>query len=270
MSSDPSLFQPFHRKVPRSERDRIPHRLGWKNEYYDGYVHITPAHTAIVSLCLELKPQEQDARRGVFLRPPKPEDEIPLIRLFQICFKRSVEYAGYPHRALRKEAAHSIHGFFERDRIGWPSASRVVEWEGKVIAAALIVAGNASPVLQPLFVHPKYQYQGWGTTVMQAVVNRLLEIGCVRLYSRCHLGNAPSLKWHAKFGFVELPDVWVAAHRARHYQYEAERHTRLGDLPEEALNKLRQEEDWWWDEWRRLIALEEENYSAAHPMMDKW
>ena len=270
MPSDLSLFQPMHRKVPYDERDCIAHRLGWKNEYYEGWVHITPAHTAIVSLCLELTPQVEDAKRTAFIRPPQPDDEIPLIRLFQMAFKRSVEYAGYPHRALRKEAATSMHAFFVRDRIGWPSASRVVECDGKVIAGALIVAGNASPVVQPLFVHPKHQHQGWGTTVMKAVVNRLLDIGCVRLYSRCHLGNAPSLKWHAKFGFVELPDVWIAAHRARHFQYEAERHTRLGDLPEEELIKLRQEEDWWWDEWRRLIALEKEDYHAVHPMIRQW
>jgi GNAT superfamily N-acetyltransferase len=270
MPPDPTLFQPLHREVSGPERDRIPHRLGWKNEFFEGWVRITPAQTAVVTLCLDLAPQQEDADRAALVRPPQSEDEIPLIRLFQQAFKLSVEYAAYTHRSLRKEAAQSIHGFFARDRIGWPSASRVVEYEGKLIAAALIAAGHNNPLLQPLFVHPDYQHQGWGTTLMQSVVNRLLDIACVRLYSRCHLGNAPSLNWHTKFGFVELPDVWIAAHRARHYQFEADRHARLGDLSEAEMTRLRQEEEWWWDEWRRLLALEKEDYAAVHPMIREW
>lgn len=267
---DSSLFRPLHQEASPDDRDRFPHRLGWKNEYYGGKVHITPAHTAIVSMRLELARQEEDADRAAFLRPVHNEDEIPLIRLFQAAFRLSVEYADYSHRALRKEAARSIHGFFGQDRAGWPSASRVAVVEGRILAAAMVAAGSKNPILQPLFVHPRHQHQGWATALMKAVVNRLLDLGGVRLYSRCHLGNAPSLQWHAKFGFEELPDVWVAAHRARHYHCEMQRHERLGDLECEELNRLRQEEQWWWDEWRRLIALEKEDYAAVHPMMRDW
>jgi hypothetical protein len=103
---------------------------------------------------------------------------------------------------------------------------------------------------------------------MNRAVNTLLSVGETNLYSRCHLGNEASIAWHSQYGFRELPDAWVAAARAHHYDHELERHRRLGDPREQELTHLTQQADHWDAEWRRLAELEQQDFWAAHPRVD--
>jgi RimJ/RimL family protein N-acetyltransferase len=82
-------------------------------------------------------------------------------------------------------------------------------------------------ILQPIFVALPYRRYGIATRLLLSSAKRLIEQGCAELHSRCNLGNEASMAWHAKCGFVEVPEEWPAGHRANIYSMEAERQERL-------------------------------------------
>ncbi len=255
----------LHRKMSWEEFEDFPHRLGWKHEYYGGSIHLTPSKTAVVTFLLELFPRPEPDAKG--MRPVCSSDEAALVDLFMDAFTDAIEYADYPKTSLRQAASRSVQGFFAAKPDKRTSASRLMKRKGEVTAAALVVAGRKGPLLQPLFVSRARQRGGIATALMNAVVNALLAAGETSLYSHCHLGNEPSMAWHARFGFLELPDAWIAGARYRHYGYELERHQRLGDLSVEQLATLTQQVDHWNAEWRRLTELERQEFHLAHPSL---
>jgi predicted N-acetyltransferase YhbS len=226
--------------------ERLPHRLGWKHEYYGGKAHIRPAHMG-VTLVLDLTPRTGRRRAG--MRPVTPDDARALEKPFLAAFAQAPEYVGYPAREYKQKATAYLAGFFREVRGDWSPASVVAETGGVIIGAALIKQQTRGPLLDCLFVHPWHGRQGWATALVTRVVQALLVEGASALQSHVHLANEASLAWHSRFGFREIPDYWVASYRARFYAHELERRKDLSEAERVALGQV---VDFWLAEADRL------------------
>src|SRR5437879_390620 len=82
---------PLHRRLSFAAFEKIPRQPGWKDEYYGGKAHITPAHT-VVSFLLHLAPRESVDRPGI--RNLAESDRDALLQPFLDSFRQTPEYAG--------------------------------------------------------------------------------------------------------------------------------------------------------------------------------
>jgi GNAT superfamily N-acetyltransferase len=243
--------------------ERLPYRLGWKHEYYGGKAHITPSYLTVQFL-LELTPRQGIDRRGI--RPVTPQDAEALVEPFLAAFALAPEYADYPAARFRQTAAEYLAGFFGDVRGRWSPASVVAQVGRRMVGAALAKSRPQDPLLDCIFVRPEYARHGWATALTDRVVQGLRAQGETQLRSYVLLANAPSLAWHQGYGFRELPDLWVASHRARVYSYELERHRQRRDLADTDLAALEALVARCWDEVRRLEELKKKKgFEAAFP-----
>ena len=185
------------------------------------------------------------------LRLIHPDDEPGLIELFVIAFDEAIEYAGWPDDAYRRDARDSIGTFFgksSRQRYDQadparPDASFVIVTPTQILAAVLVRSIRRGPILQPIMVHPAHHRRGLGTALLSAVLESLLVSGDATLFSRCQLGNAASLAWHERNGFLEFPDYSAATHRWRHFDWLAD-HFHYAQQPDKAAEMRQFAEHW--------------------------
>src|SRR5262249_49522566 len=183
-------------------------------------------------------------------------------------FARTPEYAGYPWRMFKEAAAKYFARFFGNVRGTWSVVSVVAQYRGELIGAALVKQRQSGALLDCLFVAPEQARQGWATAMMVQVVQNLSALGERSLLSHVHLANEASLAWHLRFGFREIPDLWIAEHRWRTYAAEVERCHRLNRYPKIKLAHLKELETYWLAEAERLHDLERRDFCAAHPHFD--
>jgi RimJ/RimL family protein N-acetyltransferase len=254
-------LRPIRRKMSWEAFERLPRRMGWKHEYFDGTAYLRPS-SRHVTFKLHLAPRDPGRRRGI--RPVTPDDEPALRRPFLEAFALAPEYVGYPMRKFRRAAEKYLAGHFGDVR-GTPSpVSALAEVRGEIIGAALVKDRPEGPLLDCIFVHPGHGRKGWATALAAHAVNELVRCGAARLRSSAMLANEASLAWHARFGFRELPDEWVAGARWRHYIYELERHDRLGDLSPAERAELEAKVRYWAKESDRLERQAMRAIAAAH------
>jgi RimJ/RimL family protein N-acetyltransferase len=235
-------FETFQRTVPV--------RPGWKREYYGGMARVRPSWTQ-VTFELGLAPRPVPRVRG--LRPVAPDDAAELVAAFLDAFRFAPEYAAYPMRGFRAKAAEFVKGFFGDVRGAWSPASAIVVRGGQIAAAALIKDRPPKPpLLDCLFVRPKWFRQGLATAVAARAVNELAAGGFLTLRSFAMLANEASIAWHIAFGFRELPDLFVAQARCHSALYERERLEAIGRLTNEDRERLTALADRWGAEARRL------------------
>jgi len=263
--SRPAFRLPLHRRMSWAAFERISRQPGWKYEYIDGKAHITPAHT-VVSFLLDLAPRECKGPPGI--RSLIEADQDALLPPFLDAFHQTPEYAGYRARAFKKSALRYLRGFFGNVRGQRSPLSVVIEKKGQIIAAALIKRGQRFPLLDSLFVCSRYRRDGLATSMVNRVVNSLLEQGEAKLVSYALLANDLSLAWHHHFGFQEVPDLWVASDRWHAYAHQLDVHQQANDLADRDLAELAERTAFWRAEVDRLRELEKRNFWAAHPQFD--
>jgi ribosomal protein S18 acetylase RimI-like enzyme len=251
----------IHRKMSFAAFQRLPHRLGWKHEYYGGKAHITPGWIT-VKFQLALAPREPDQRRC--LRPLNPADAAALEAPFLAAFAQAPEYVGYPAHRFKRTAGEYLERFFGTVRGEWSPVSVVAEVDDAIVGAALVKMQPNDALLDCIFVRPEYVRRGLATAMATRVVNALVKAGPSLLVSSAMLANEPSIAWHQHFGFHEVPDLWVASHRWRFYEYEIERHRGFKHVTEAELARLAEAAAHWLAEVQRLEALKKENFRSAH------
>lgn len=245
----------IHQEMSFVEFENQPWRLGWKHEYYDGKMHLTPSPTAVVYFRLGLKPRPQ-APDGT-VRPIRPGDVEALIALYREAFVDAPEFADWDEEEYARRTAENVRAFVDDSAEPWRHVSCLLEEAGQALAAAFIVDEGRGPVLQPVFVKPTLHRRSLASKVMDAVVNGLHAAGVTTLLSYCHLANAVSDAWHRRYGFEEIPDEWSAAHRARYFAHELDRRDRLGQWTGGEREEWRTLADYWMLEWTRLRALKQ-------------
>src|SRR5437764_14387320 len=98
-------LRPVHRRMSFAAFQRLPHRLGWKHEYYGGAAHLRPSTTTVAHV-LKLKPCPEGDRFAI--RPVTPADARFLHRPFLEAFAQSPEYVGYPHDKFHQAAVQYV------------------------------------------------------------------------------------------------------------------------------------------------------------------
>jgi L-amino acid N-acyltransferase YncA len=243
---------------------RLPRRVGWKHEYYDGMAHLRPA-PVMVTFRLALTRARGLPRGRPGIRRVAPADAAALEAPFLAAFATAPEYATYEARRFRRTAAEYFRAFFGNAGCDWSDVSVLAEADGVPVGAALVKACASGPLLDCLFVHPDHGRRGLATALAARVVRALRRRGERQLLSRAMLANEASLRWHHRFGFSEVPDLRVASYRRLCYEYEVDRHRELNDLPEAELARLVETATHWRKETWRLQQMERKSFRVARP-----
>lgn len=203
----------LHRAMPFDEFERtIPIRAGWKREYYGGKAHVRPSWTCVT---FEYDLRQADSRpadtepAGV-LRGVMSDDRPALREAFLDAFRVAPEYCDYADDGYTAEAEKYLDGFYGDTRGQRSPASRLIAVGNEVVAAALVKCGTRTPVLDCLLVRPAFSRRGLATRVTRAACAALAAEGELAVRSWARLANEASVRWHRRFGFVELPD-WITA-----------------------------------------------------------
>lgn len=197
----------------------LPREPGWKYEYFDEMAHITPRmRLATVRVGV-------DSRS---LEPPLPlrgvvaADQEGLVAAYLAAFADSVDYCDVPQEEISCSARKNIQGFYAGDRGEVLPASCVAVDEAaedpvEVVAGAALVtrAKDGCPLLDMLFVRPRWQRRGLATALVSWSLRELLAQGEATLRSRYLLANEPSQAWHQRFGFTVVADPDGAEGSAR-------------------------------------------------------
>lgn len=222
-----------HISMSREDFDMLPLELGWKTEYSNGKAHFTPSdHVAYAYVPVAPRPLSSPLP----IRSVNIEDIDTLTACFADSFHDTIEYCDCDFAKTRQSGKRLLRGFFNHKR-GRPSAASKLalipnagESRASIAGAALILEHREdSAMLDLLFVHPKYRKQGIATALTQAALNQLHRLGRSPLFTRYHLGNAPSRAWHARFGFAEEHDLilarlYFAAAQQEYLRAQRERH----------------------------------------------
>ena len=262
-------IQPQQTKMSFDAFERLPRRLGWKYEYIDGCAVISPGPLSVATqVAVEIRP----VRSPLPLRDVRTSDEDILHAAYAAAFAATSEYWGWNPVDVEQSARTAIAQFFGGDRGAPHPASRLAvdkSPDGKIAGAVLITQRPSGPFLDLLFVHPQWHRQGVATALVASALCVLAESGADHLTSRYHLANGPSRTWHHAFGFVDLPNLWVA--RA---QYRCARHALHYAAPSitpQERTALEQEVTRWQEEVERLERIAEvEGLNAVLKMDDAW
>lgn len=212
---------------------------GWKQEYMDGYLYLTPRHVRALG---KARIETQEVQAPYPLRAVTPADRAALIDLYVTAFADTVHYFYLEHDDVLKHARHDLDIYLSGQR-GAPllEASRVAVHHGRLIGAALFNEGHVkSPLLYLLYVAPEFREQGLARALAQDAMNALRAAGHRFVRSQYDLGNHESRAWHNRMGFVEEPDWQVYRLLAREADSLLRHHERRADLAAEALEALRQ------------------------------
>ncbi|MFN8443881.1 MAG: GNAT family N-acetyltransferase [Caldilineaceae bacterium] len=235
----------------------MPHKLGWKYEYWEGQAYISPRMSSVVTTVVPVEPRPVPA---CCLCRPTEEDDISLLRpAYFAAFVEAVDYCDYPPEHVAQAAERNLITFFAGDR-GTPLPASHLAFDPQspqstAIGAALIVEKNDGiPMIDLLYVVPEWQNRGVATALVSSAMNALHVVGYTTLKSRYLLSNEQSRNWHLRFGFVEEMNHFVLNNYYQDALYEWRRHKELGDLPAEELAHLETARN----EWKaRLVEAQE-------------
>ncbi len=96
----------------------MPHRLGWKHEYWDGMARLSPNMAAITEFVLDVRAWSRSRTKPPGSSTPinidrvQASDRSDLEQLHQSAFVDGIEYVGYSPTAYAKEVARSIDRYF--------------------------------------------------------------------------------------------------------------------------------------------------------------
>jgi GNAT superfamily N-acetyltransferase len=198
-----------HTVISLEEFRLLPRDPGWNYEYLDGMAHITPrARFATVRLDVGSRP----LAGPLPLRRVEASDREGLVAAYVAAFEDSVEYCDVPPERVLLSALENIGAFYGGDRGEVLSSSCVATDDTAkdpveaVAGAALVTrADDGCPLLDILFVVPRWQRRGVGTALVRWSLGELRAQGETTLRSRYHLANEPSRAWHHRFGFTLEP-----------------------------------------------------------------
>lgn len=234
------------------EFETMPHRLGWKHEYWDGMARLSPSHTAIATVKMTIA-QRTIVDPPCEIRPLNEDDTARLHPAYVAAFHDTIDYCNRSLASVKVAAVENLQNYFTEKRGKRLDASRIAIYRKRVVGAALIVEKkDGQPFLYLLFVVPKWQRKGVANALMSEVMNVLYAAGYTTLTSRYMLGNDESRAWHERFGFVLKPDIFVAGHYYRHAAQEYERHKLRADLPQDQLDLLEKRQEAWLELYQLL------------------
>jgi RimJ/RimL family protein N-acetyltransferase len=263
-----------HIPMTMEEFKLMPWKPGWKYEYWDGQTHISPRRHVVVTT-VEVKTRFVNSLFR--LRPVKRNDASQLITAYLEAFQDTIEYCDWEPEKIADSANTTIRDFFAGKRGNpLPVSCLAVGIQSNVVGNELIGAAlfvkkdDERPLLDILFVLPKWQRKGLATTLVSAALNELYNNGVKTLKSLYMLGNEASLAWHRKFGFKEEPDLFLARVYYHHADHELWRREKLGKLTKTERQILTSEVQQWKAQVDKLETIAEQNgMEAVLPLLRK-
>jgi GNAT superfamily N-acetyltransferase len=235
---------------------RRPRPVAWKYELLGGVPRIEPK-AATVPVRLALAPRVAPPApppAGVALRAVTAADAPALVPALAEAFMGNVDFWGRGRADVRAAAEEIVAAFVAGRRGPVHPASRLAATARAVVGGALVVRPPKGPRVDLLFVRPRWQRRGLATALVAGSVAALRTAGEPVLRSRYRLANTPSVAWHARFGFVEEPDLLVASAREAWTHHELQRQAHLGPGDAARRAALEAEARRWARQQRALVA----------------
>lgn len=223
---------------------RLPRQLGWRYEYIEGQVRISPGYQSVVAL----RPPGPLPRitAPCTLRAVEPGDAPALESAYCEAFAHSVDFFEAPPEEICRSAGTDIRQSLHGGKCDEPlPASRLALDRGRVVGAALLLrTPSRLPYLNLLFVVPERRRAGLASALFVAAMTALAGTDRVPILSQYRLANAASRAWHHRLGFIDQIDQNLA----RAYMMQAAE--RLEQLQachaprSEQLAARRERDDW--------------------------
>jgi len=208
----------------------IEHPFGYKVEYAQGQAVFTPREH-VISTCLSRPLTFKRSFNNTYtLHPVDPTRQAEYIATFFAVFKQSIEFCGWSPAAVHATAVRNIEAYFTGQR-GEPHPASVMalQADGSLAALALVVRNAQQRYeLDLLYVMPECRQQGLASTLLNTIVQHLMQQSIHTLWSTWHICNQASRNWHHKMGFVDQYDWIYRRLKCAWYQREIWRHEQLG------------------------------------------
>ncbi len=213
----------------------MPHRLGWKHEYWDGAAQLVPLESAYACFALDLADSPGPpvgSSAEVSVHPIEPTDRDALVALFLAAFDDGPDHCGWPDEEYRRDAertAADARGFVARIDGRSDGGADPATHEG-IVGAICLREREGAPTIEPIMVDPASRRRGVARALLSSAIVACRADGAPRLRSSAHLSNPASLAWHAATGFVEVPTWHATKARLQHHRRMADHHERAGEL----------------------------------------
>jgi RimJ/RimL family protein N-acetyltransferase len=216
--------------IPMSleEYERIPHRPGWKHEYWDGRLRLSPNHRLSV---YSRTTTDAPALNGTNLETRFLFDLEP--KAFTSAFTASfadtmdfVDQSSMKVRAFAKKFWNQL-GTGARGTVH-PASLAFVSPGRKPRVLSLLIFVERDPgevLLDCVLTRPEWQGDGLATELLALALPKLLETGIHTIWSGVFEGNLESRAWHERNGFTlatDLMQTTSTVHRLRHEQHRLE------------------------------------------------
>ncbi|MFC4455358.1 GNAT family N-acetyltransferase [Deinococcus sonorensis] len=154
---------------------------------------------------LTLRPQTLPLIDGFTTRAFRTEDLPALAALMLDAYRGTVDF---DEGASLDDAFHELHAL-KRGEYGMfmPSTSRLVDHDGRVVAAVLVTLWGEAPVPFVAFTMTAaaHKRKGLARLVLSSVINTLLEQGHQTLDLVVTRANTPAVQLYERLGFQDAP-----------------------------------------------------------------
>jgi GNAT superfamily N-acetyltransferase len=216
--------------IPMSleEYERIPHRPGWKHEYWNGRLRLSPNHRVSVysrttTDALTTNGTNLETR---FLFDLEPK---AFTSAFTVSFAGTIDFVDQSSvkvRAFAKkfwdQLGAGTRGTVHPASLAFVSSGR----KPRVLSLLVFVTRDPGEVLLDcVLTRPEWQGDGLATQLLALAVPKLLETGTQTIWSGVFDGNLESRAWHERNGFTLATDLMQTTsmvHRLRHEQHRLE------------------------------------------------
>ena len=245
----------------------LPPCFAMKHEYSKGIACLSPRQITVVALAPLAAVPAPAALPRAFCDEPlaalTDADDPVLLRAFREGFASTPDFGDY----RRPDLERFVRGWIQnnvRPALPGSVAVRARRTPRSLAALLALLPTRTHSLLDTLLVRPRYARRGLATQMFRRAAQTLREAGATHVFTTYHPLNTPSVLWHAKQGFVELPSLQIAHGKlaeARMRAWQAAEGIGDGVAPQPGAVAD------WEREVERLQALAEtDGYEAAEPI----
>jgi RimJ/RimL family protein N-acetyltransferase len=210
------------------EYECIPHRPGWKHEYWDGRLRLSPNHRVSV---YSRTTTDAPALNGTNLETRFLFDLEPkaFSSAFTVSFANTMDFVDQSSvkvRAFAKKFWDQL-GLGARDAVH-PASLAFISPGRKPRVLSLLIFVERDPgevLLDCVFTRPEWQGDGLATALLALALPKLFETGTHTIWSGVFDGNLESRAWHERNGFslaTDLMQTTSMVHRLCQEQHRLE------------------------------------------------
>ena len=136
------------------------------------------------------------------MRHPVQSDESALAALMMRAYVGTIDYEGEDEADALVEVRHTLSG--GKGPFLW-SASNVIEREGVLASATLVIRWQNQPLVAFTMTDARFKRQGLGRACMLSAMHQLHAAGETELHLFVTLANSEAVGLYRSLGFVSRP-----------------------------------------------------------------